>query len=201
MVRVPYIDMETLDPLLEDPSPYTPQWVSGNNIHRAMANHPEALRVFWPRIGTWMRFKSTLDQRLRELAIIQVSYVMASGYEFAHHVHFGETIGITHDDILAVIDASNGKPCALTELERAVLKAARELTLNVEIADDTWSFLESHLRREHLIELVLVTSYYNHVIRLVAALQIGFEDGRAHETSLAPYLERYAPPASVGSWR
>jgi len=201
MVRVPYIDMETLDPLAEDPTPYNPEWVSGNNIHRAMAHHPEALRVFWPRIGTWMRYKSGLDQRLRELAIIQASYVTASGYEFAHHVHFAETIGITHDDILAIIDESNGKPGALPDLERAVLKAARDLTLTVEIADETWAYLAANLRREHLIELVLVTSYYNHVIRLVTALQIGIEDGRAHETSLAPYLERYAPPASVGYWR
>jgi len=201
MVRVPYIDMETLEPLREDPSPYSPDWISGNNIHRAMSNHPEALRVFWPRIGAWMRFKSTLDERLRELAIIQASYVTASGYEFAHHVHFAESIGMTHEDILAIIDESNGKPSSLPELERTVLKAARELTLNVEIADDTWAVLEAQLCRENLIELVLVTSYYNHVIRLVTALQIGIEGGREHETTLAPYLERYAPPASVGYWR
>jgi len=201
MVRVPYIDMEMLAPLPDDPSPYNPDWLSANNIHRAMANHPEALRVFWPRIGAWMRFKSTLEPRLRELAIIQASYVTASGYEFAHHVHYAESIGMTHEDILAIIDESNGKTSNLTELERTVLKAARDLTLKLQIDDATWALLDAHLRRENLIELVLVTSYYNHIIRLVTALQIGIEGGKEHETSLAPYLERYAPPSDIGVWR
>ena len=80
MALFPYVDMETLDPIRDDPSPYNPDCISGHNIHRAMAHHPEALRVFWPRIGTWIRGKSILDPRLRELAIIQASYVTACGY-------------------------------------------------------------------------------------------------------------------------
>lgn len=57
MVRVPYLEMSSLEPMPDDPSPYNPDWLSEHNLHRAMANHPEALRVFWPRIGTWLHGK------------------------------------------------------------------------------------------------------------------------------------------------
>jgi len=200
MVRIPYVDMETLDPIREDPSPYNPDWISDHNIHRAMAHHPEALRVFWPRIGTWIRGKSTLAPRLRELAIIQASYVTASGYEFSHHVHYAEQVGVTHEDVLAIIAETNGQASKLNELERSVVKAARDLTVNLQIDDATWSFLEEQLSRVHLTEMVLVISYYNHVIRLVAALQIGIESEEG-EATLAPYLDRYPAPHQIGRWR
>ncbi|MGF1617478.1 MAG: carboxymuconolactone decarboxylase family protein [Acidimicrobiia bacterium] len=201
MVRVPYIDVETLDPIPVDPSPYDPDWISTHNIHRAMANHPEALRVFWPRIGTWIRGKSSLEPRLRELAIIQASYITASGYEFSHHVHYAEQVGVTHEEVLAIIAETNGEKSTLSELERNVLKAARDLTVDLQIDDATWSFLEEQLGHVPLIELVLVTSYYNHIIRLVAALQIGVDGGEEGEAALASYLERYPPPHQIGRWR
>jgi len=47
------------------------------------------------------------------------------------------------------------------------------LTVDLQIDDATWSYLEEQLGHARLIEMVLVTSYYNHIIRLVAALQIG----------------------------
>lgn len=200
MARVPYHDVESLDPIPEDPTPYDPAWTSTHNLHRAMANHPEALRVFWPRIGKWIRGKSLLEPRLRELAIIQASYVTASAYEFAHHVRYAEEVGVTHEDIIAIIAETNGEKSTLDELERNVAKAARDLTLELQIDDATWSFLEEQLGHERLIEMVLVTSYYNHIIRLVAALHIEVEsnDGK---TPLADFLERYPPPQHIGSWR
>lgn len=201
MVRVPYIDMETLDPISADPSPYDPDWISTHNIHRALAHHPEALRVFWPRIGKWIRGKSSLAPRLRELAIIQTSYVTASGYEFSHHVHYAESVGVSNEDVLAIIAESNGQTSHLGDVERSILRAARDLTLDVQIDDATWSLLDAHLGRMALIELVLVTSYYNHIVRLVAALQIGVEEGDEGEAALASYLQLYPPPPGIGQWR
>lgn len=202
MVRVPYRDMETLDPLPEDPSPYDPGWISGHNIHRAMANHPEALRVFWPRIGTWLHTRGGLAERLRRFAIIQASYVTGNGYEFAHHVHGALSSGaLTHVDMLAMIDESNGGTSDLSTFERGVLKMARDLTLTCQIDDATWAVLEAGLDIKDLLELILTTSYYNHNIRLTAALKITLDDGHAKEAGLKAVLERYPPPPGIGAWR
>lgn len=200
MARVPYLQMQSLGPVPTDPTPYSADWVSDHNIHRAMANHPEALRVFWPRIGTWLRGKSSLEPRLRELAIIQASYMTASGYEFAHHVHFAKSIGVTEKDVFAIIDETKNTPSHLSKLESAAIRAARTLTTDIEIDDNTWSFLHDQLGTECLMELVLVVSYYNHIIRLVTALHIGIESEDGEE-DLKPYLEKFDAPADIGRWR
>ncbi|MEZ6154146.1 MAG: hypothetical protein R3C09_28955 [Pirellulaceae bacterium] len=201
MPRVPYIDMETLDPIREDPTPYDPDFVTDHNLHRAMSNHPELVRVFWPRIGKWIHTQSTIARRLRELAIITASYVTASGYEFAWHAHGAvENCGFTHDDLLGIIAEANGETSTLNELDRHVCKAARDLTLDTQIDDATWSFLEKELGIKQLLELVVTTSYYNHVIRVVGAVKISIE-GENGEADREPYLKRYSPPKHVGTWR
>jgi len=200
VARVPYLEMGSLGPGPEDPTPYSADWVSDHNIHRAMANHPEALRVFWPRIGMWLRGKSSLEPRLRELAIIQTSYTTASGYEFAHHVHFAKTIGVTEDDVWALIDESHGKTSQLSELESAVIRMARTLTTDIAIDDDTWTYLHEQLGTQCLLELVLAVSYYNHIIRLVTALQVGIESEDGEE-DLQPYLDTFNAPPEIGRWR
>jgi alkylhydroperoxidase family enzyme len=201
MARVPYIDMATLDPIREDPTPYNPDFVTDHNLHRAMSNHPELVRVFWPRIGTWLATRSTIERRLREFAIITASYVTASGYEFAWHASAAEKdCGFTHEDLLGIIAEANGEKSNLNELERNVCNAARDLTLDTQINDATWSFLEKELGVKRLLELVVTTSYYNHVIRVVAAVQISIE-GENGEADRAPYLERYSPPKHIGTWR
>jgi alkylhydroperoxidase family enzyme len=200
MVRVPYLEMQSLGPGPEDPTPYNPDWVSDHNIHRAMANHPEALRVFWPRIGMWLRGKSSLEPRLRELAIIQTSYTTASGYEFAHHVHFAKSVGVTEEDVLALIDESKGKQSHLNELDSAAIRLARTLTTDIDVDDTTWNFLHDRLGTECLLELVLAVSYYNHIIRLVTALQVGIQSEEGEE-DLKPYLDKFDAPEEIGRWR
>ena len=44
------------------------------NLARELVHSPKALRNF-SRLGMWIRRESTLDARLRELAILQVGYL------------------------------------------------------------------------------------------------------------------------------
>src|SRR4051794_10909103 len=55
------------------------------------------------RIGGYIRFKSKLDPRLRELAILQVGWMEKSEYEFTHHVKIGREFGVTDDDIAGLM--------------------------------------------------------------------------------------------------
>ena len=188
MARVPYLEPEDL------PEEHRDLISRPINLLRAMANNPDAMQVF-SHIGMWIRHEAPLDPRLREMAILQVGYVTASSYEFSHHVKIGKDFGVSDDDIDAVIQESQGEETSLPALDRAVLRAARELTLELELTDATWAELEEALGRERLMELVLIISYYNHVVRVLSALQVDVEEEWA-----AP-LQRYAPPADVGIWR
>lgn len=144
------------------------------NLFRALANSPGALRHF-NVLGEWIRYGCELDPRLRELAILQVGYLTRSPYEWSHHVRIGRDFGVTDEDVAAVIAASHGREHGLEELDGAVLSAARELTLDQQISPATWALLSAHLDAGRRVDLVLVASFYNAVVRVLGGLQIDVE--------------------------
>ena len=82
MARVPYLNQSDLPPehqeLLARPIA----------LNRAMANSPNASRAM-SVLAMYIRHKSKLDARLRELAILQVGYLAKQPYEWSHHVKLG----------------------------------------------------------------------------------------------------------------
>ena len=189
MARVPYIPPEGVSPELRHI--LTPP----TNLKMAVANNPTALDVFFSRIGKWLGTESTIDARLRELAIVQVSYVNANAYEFSWHLRGALKVGATDQDIEALMAETNGATSALPEVDRAVLRAARDLSVDLSLADETWELLEAHLGRERLIELILAITYYNHVCRVAAALKLDIDE------HVKLPMDKYPPPARIGEWR
>lgn len=189
MARVPYIPPEGVSPELRHI--LTPP----TNLKMAVANNPTALDVFFSRIGKWLGTESTIDARLRELAIVQVSYVNANAYEFSWHLRGAFKAGATDQDIDALMAETNGATSSLPEVDRAVLRAARDLSVDLSLADETWALLEAHLGRERLIELILAITYYNHVCRVAAALKLDIDE------HVRLPMDRYPPPQRIGAWR
>jgi len=182
MARVPYLEKTDLAP--EDQ-----ELLSRNiNLHRALVNSPGGARNF-SRLGGYIRHKSTLDPRLRELAILQVGYLARSPYEYSHHIKIGRDFGVTDDDIRGMIDETEGRSSTLSALDQTVLLGAREMTDAGKISADTYAALEKELSAEHLVDLVIVISFYNAVVRLLASLEIDVE------SDYAPYLEEFPLPA------
>src|SRR4029077_9330737 len=165
MARVPYFDRADLPPehqdLLNRPI----------NLFRALVNSPGAARG-WSGIGHYIRHKSRLDPRLRELAILQVGYLARSPYEYSHHVKIGRDFGVSDADIRAMTDETEGRPTTLAPLDKAVLRAAREMTRDLAITDATFAELRAALDHERLTDLVLTIAFYNAVVRILATLQI-----------------------------
>ena len=81
-----------------------------------------------------------------------------------------------------------GESSHLPPLDRAVLRAAREMTDGRAISDETWSRLEAALDRTALVDLVMAIATYNGVVRILGALEIDIEPG--YES----YLERFPLP-------
>jgi len=182
MARVPYL--EKADLALEDQN-----LLDRNiNLHRALVNSPGGARNFG-RLGGYIRHKSTLDPRLRELAILQVGYLARSPYEYSHHIKIGRDFGVTDDDIRGMIAETEGRESTLSALDKSVLLGAREMTDAGKIGAETYAALEQALSAEHLVDLVIVISFYNAVVRLLASLEIDVEP------DYAPYLEEFPLPA------
>jgi alkylhydroperoxidase family enzyme len=122
-----------------------------------------------------VRHHSKLDPRLRELAIIQIGYITRTAYEYAHHIEIGRDFGVTDDDLRAIALESAGKSSSLPALDRAVLKAARELAAQPKLTDDTFAILRAALSDAHLVDLVIAISLYCGVVRVLGALEIDLE--------------------------
>lgn len=168
MARVPYLDVSDLSPENKDLLK-RPIW-----LNRALAHSPDALRSMNELAG-FIRHKSTLDGRLRELAILQIGWLAKSPYEWSHHIAIGREFGVSDDDIRAIGEETKGWPTRLDETAKLVLRGAREMNDNLAMSDATYKALETKLGRAHMIDLVMTISFYCAVVRILATLQIDVE--------------------------
>jgi len=168
MARVPYLQQSDLPPehqeLLARPIA----------LNRAMANSPNASRAM-SVLAMYIRHKSKVDPRLREMAILQVGYLTRQPYEYSHHVKLGREAGVTDDDIRAIAEETAGRPTKLDALSKTVLRAAREMTNDLAMSDESFAALERAVGREQVIDLTLAIAFYNAVVRLLGTLQIDVE--------------------------
>lgn len=182
MARVPYLDLEDLPPEHQD------LLARKANIFRALAHSPNGLRAF-TTLGGFIRFKSRLDPRLRELAILMVGYLTRAPYEWSHHVEIGKKFGVSDGDIRALMSAAEGGTNTLEPLAQAVLAAAKEMTQDLAISDATFARLLEGLDNERIVDLTLTIAFYNGVVRTLGSLQIDVEDDYKR------YLDEYPLPA------
>ncbi len=169
MARLPYLDRADLPPGLQN-------LLERNiNLHRLLVHSPIATRA-WHIFARFIRHESRLNPRLRELAILQVGYLERSVYEYSHHIKIGREYGVSDDDIRAIGEETAGRPTELDPLAKAVLRAAREMTLGLAISERTFQELQQSLDNERLVDLVLTIGFYNAVVRILATLKIDVED-------------------------
>jgi alkylhydroperoxidase family enzyme len=183
MARVPYLNKSDL--AAENQELLT----SAINLSRAMVHSPDLARSFGV-VANFIRSRSRLDARLRELAILQVGYVTRAAYEFSHHVKLARQFGVADSDIRAIAQESAGRDSGLDPLTKAVLRAAREMTTGLTVSDEAFAILREHLDYELLLDLFGTIAFYNAVVRLLATLQIDVED------DFRKYLEEFPLPNS-----
>lgn len=168
MARLPYLDRSDLLPEHQD------LLARNINLYRLLAHSPRAARSL-NTLARYIRDGSRLDPRLRQLAILQVGYIAHSAYEYSHHIRISREFEVSDDDIRAVAAETAGRPSALDPLAKAVLRAARDLTRDLDISDDTFAALRHGLDEERLTDLLITIAYYNGLVRLMAALKIDVE--------------------------
>ena len=179
MARLPYL---TVDDLAEDDKKLLARPIA---LPRLLAYSPAGTRAF-SHLGGYIRSKSTLDPRLREMAILQVGYSTGSEYEYSHHIKLGiEQFGVSPDDVRAIATETAGGESSLGDVEKAVLRAAREMTDEAAMGGDTFAFLRQELGEEHLMDLMFAISFYCGVVRILASIEIDVEDDYLH------YLDEY----------
>ncbi len=181
MARLPYLEADQVAPEYRD------MLKRNTNLHKLLVNSPDMAKAF-NGIGNFIRFKSKLDPRLRELAILQVGWLEKSEYEFTHHVRIGKEFGVTDEDIQGLFAETAGKPSKLEPLVKSVLKGAREMVKDLAMSDATFAEIKRHLSNEHMTDLVLTIAFYCAVVRFLATMQVDVEP------EYMPYLEQFPLP-------
>jgi alkylhydroperoxidase family enzyme len=76
MARLPYLEPHQVA------EQYRDMLSRNTNLHKLLVNSPDMARAF-SGLGGYIRNKSKLDTRLRELAILQVGWIEKSEYELS----------------------------------------------------------------------------------------------------------------------
>ena len=143
------------------------------NLYRVMATAPVLADAF-RTLALTLRNEIRLDPRLRELAILSVASSAPSPYELAHHKTMALAVGVRADQLDA-LDQFETAP-AFDDVERAVMRYAREATVKLEVADATWDDLLTRVpSRQEALEVVLQVALYNASARITVPLRIELE--------------------------
>ncbi|MGC2199014.1 MAG: carboxymuconolactone decarboxylase family protein [Stellaceae bacterium] len=181
MARLPYLDRSDLLPEHQD------LLARNLNLYRVLAHSPRAARAL-NTLARYIRDGSRLDPRLRELAILQVSYLTRSAWGFSHHIRISREVHISDEEIRAIADETAGRPTKFEPLAKAVLRAAREMTTGISASEDTFAELREHLDSERLTDLMVTISFYNGLVRLLETMQVDVEE------DYLPYLSEFRLP-------
>ena len=115
--------------------------------------------------------RSSLDVRLRELAILRVCVLCGAEAEWSTHVAmFADAAGLGGAELADVFRApAQG---SWTPLERLVLETADSLTREHSIDDALWRSLQERLAPPEIVDLLMVTGQYLRVAVTTNALRL-----------------------------
>ena len=143
------------------------------NIYRMLLNSP-ALAESWFNHSNAVRWKTTLDWRLREIVIIRVGHLTKCDYVLRQHVpSLALADGLTVQECDALADWSGSK--FFDARERAVLTYADAMTRDIAVPDDVFAAVKRHFGDRQIVELTVLIGTYNMNARVLRALELDLE--------------------------
>jgi len=142
------------------------------NLWKAMGNLPY-IGLNYQRMGNSILKGEGLSPALRELAIVRVGNLARCPYEVTAHSSIALRAGVSQEK-LDRIGRWKEAP-EFTYVERAVLKYADEVAVNVQVEDETFGALKKFLTDQNIVELTAAIGYYGMTCRILEALKIDME--------------------------
>ena len=143
------------------------------NVARMIANSDAAFYPF-SMLGNSLLTRSTLDARLRELAILRTAKVSKSVYEWTQHVPIAKSTGVTEEQVGA-IENWEAAEC-FSDVDRLVLKFTDEVARNVKGSHETMAALKKHMGATEIVELVMSIGFWGMVARVLETTEVDLED-------------------------
>jgi 4-carboxymuconolactone decarboxylase len=124
----------------------------------AMLLNPE-IGMALQELGAAIRYRSTLPDRAREIAILELAVQRRCAFEWYAHERVGRNVGLTDDELAAL---RMGKPApTFDRVETAARGVVRLLLEQRDLDDERFSEARTALGETMLMELVVLAGYYD----------------------------------------
>jgi alkylhydroperoxidase family enzyme len=176
MARIPYVDPsspELSGDLIDLFGSIAQLRGSVHHLHRLLANQPAALRAFMG-MSRYVRNESSLDPRLRELAILATGHALDVAYEKHHHERAARRVGVPEEKIGAFPDWRSST--AFTPIERTVMEYADQVARHRDVDDQTFEALRSNLGEAQIVDLAVTMGWYHLCAAILLPLRIELEE-------------------------
>jgi 4-carboxymuconolactone decarboxylase len=132
--------------------------------------------------STYLRYGTEKDQRLTELAILATAREVRSQYEWTSHEPLAQRAGLEQE----IIDAlrrrddleSLGEITGLGDLERTIIRFAREVVSAEKVSSETYASAVAHLGQNGVMDLAGLIGYYGFVNITLKAFDVQLAPGR-----------------------
>jgi 4-carboxymuconolactone decarboxylase len=126
-------------------------------------------------LGATLRFDTSIERRLLEIAIITTGAHWKAEFEWWAHSRMAREHGVTDDVISAIRDGA--PPPFAREDERAVYDVARQLATTGRLDAAAYAAADDLLGDEGMVELVSLCGYYALVSFSLNAFDVGLPPG------------------------
>jgi len=113
------------------------------------------------KVGEYLRFQSSLDQRISELVMLLVSRDWTQQFEWFVHVPLGRKAGISEDTIAALADGR--RPVVMSEDEQVAYDFCEELLRNKGVSETTYRRAVDRFGENGVIDMLGVAGYFTTV--------------------------------------
>jgi 4-carboxymuconolactone decarboxylase len=138
------------------------------------------------RLGEFVRFRTSLPQRLVELAVLFTACSWRAQFEWYAHAPIARREGLSEATVRALFEGS--RPLEMRAMDAAVYDFCRELYERRRVSDATYECARRHLGEQGVVELVGVLGYYALVAMTLNVFAVGVPAGQS-----LPFVEPAAP--------
>jgi alkylhydroperoxidase family enzyme len=148
----------------------------GMHVLGVMALHPPLAKAFMT-FNAHVSGASTLPVRVRELAILRISWLRRAEYEFVQHVILGLRAGLSEAEIERVQLGPDAQGWETADAE--LLRAVDELSSDACIGDTTWKRLGIRFDTAQMMDLVFLVGCYEVLAMAMRSFRVQLEAGVA----------------------
>ena len=142
------------------------------NVVKALSNSPGLASKVFPLANYFMN-QSTLDPRVRELAVLMLMKRCNCEYGFVRHIDIAKKCGLSQEQIDNV--GSYQSSPLFTADDKVILSYAEELTTKARVDDDLYARAEKLVGKDHIVDLTGAIAFWNMMARNLNALQVTLE--------------------------